>query len=241
MFGLGTIVNTVAIIVAGVLGKFFGKLLKKETAATLQSTCGVAVLFVGIGGALEGMLKVSGTGVKAGMSMFIVICLLLGAIVGELIDFEGLFEKFGIWLRQKTGNAKDAQFVDAFLVATFTVCIGAMAIVGAIEDGINHNYTILFTKSVLDFIIVFVMSGSMGKGATFSFIPVFLFQGLFTVLSRFIQPIMTEQATLNLSMIGSILIFCVGINLIWGKKIKVANLLPALIFAVIGAFLPFFD
>ena len=127
--------------------------------------------------------------------------------------------------------------MDAFVTASLTVCIGAMAIVGSIQDGILGDYSILAAKAVLDLIIILVMTCSMGKGCIFSAIPVAVFQGSITALAGLIRPLMTEAALGNLSMIGSILIFCVGVNLVWGKKLKVANMLPAVVFAVAAAFL----
>lgn len=238
MPGLGTIINVALILVGGLLGHFFGKLIKESFQNTLTCTCGISVMFIGIGGALEGMLSVEGGIVSSGRGVFIVVILLLGAIVGEIIDIEGWFEKFGEWLKVKTGNSKDAKFVDGFLTASFTVCIGAMAIVGSIEDGIYGDFSILLTKGILDCIIVMVMTSSMGKGPVFSFIPVAVLQGLVTAMSKLIEPLMNDISLGNLSMIGSVLIFCVGLNLVWGKKVKVANLLPAVIFAVAFAFLP---
>lgn len=238
MIGLGTIINSGAIIIGGILGHFFGKLIKERVQNTLTSTCGFAVLFIGISGAMEGMLSVSDNSVKSGRGVFVVVCLLLGALIGEVLNIEGLFEKFGVFLREKTGNSKDKNFVEGFLNASFTVCIGAMAIVGAIQDGLVGDYSILLTKSILDLIIVMVMTSSMGKGPVFSFIPVFVLQGSVTLLARIIQPVLTEESLGNLSMVGSILIFCVGVNLIWGKTVKVANLLPAIVLAVAFAFLP---
>ena len=113
-----------------------------------------------------------------------------------------------------------------------------MAIVGAIQDGILNDYSTLAVKSVLDFIIIAVMTSSMGKGCAFSAIPVFIFEGGVTLFARLIAPIMTETAISYLSLIGSILIFCVGINLVWGKQIRVANLLPSVVLAVLAAYLP---
>ena len=127
--------------------------------------------------------------------------------------------------------------MDAFVTASLTVCIGAMAIVGSIQAGIRGNYSILTAKAVLDFILVMVMTCSMGKGCLFSAIPVAVFQGSITALAGLVAPLMTDAALNNLSFIGSILIFCVGINLIWGKNIRVANLLPAVVFAAAAAFL----
>jgi uncharacterized membrane protein YqgA involved in biofilm formation len=164
--------------------------------------------------------------------MLVVICLAVGTLIGELLNIEGGFERFGQWLKVKTGNAKDKGFVDAFVTASLTVCIGAMAIVGSIEDGLTGDYSILATKAVLDLIIVLVITCAMGKGCVFSAIPVGIFQGSVTLLARLVEPILTAAALHNLSLVGSALIFCVGLNLIWKNTIRVANLLPALIVAV---------
>ena len=236
---MGTVINVAAIILGGIIGRLFGRFLTERFQDTLKKVCGVCVLFIGIAGALEGMLSIQDNGVVSGKAMMIVVCLVLGAFIGELLNIEDGFERFGEWLKKKTGNAKEKIFVEGFVTASFTVCIGAMAIVGAIEDGIFGDYSILVTKSILDFIIIIVMTGTMGKGCAFSAIPVAILQGSVTLLATFIKPVMTDEALSNLSMIGSILIFCVGLNLVWGKKIRVANLLPAVVLAVVMAFLPF--
>ena len=238
MIGLGTLINTGAIAAGGFAGHFFGKVFKEEQQDAITKANGIAVLFIAIAGAMEGMLSVDGGTITAGKSMLITICLALGTIIGELIGIEHGFERFGEWLKIKTGNARDAGFVDAFVTASLTVSIGAMAIVGSIEDGILGDYSVLAVKSVLDFIIIIMMTASMGKGAGFSAIPVFIFEGSMTLLARLIAPIMTELAIDYLSLVGSILIFSVGVNLVWGKKLRVANMLPAVVLAVIAAYLP---
>lgn len=239
MIGLGTLINTVAVIIGGLLGMVGGNLLKERHQQSLTYACGVSVLFISVAGGMEGMLSVDGNVISAGRSMFVTICLLLGVIVGEIINIEGWFERFGEWLKIKSGNSKDAHFVDGFLTASFTICIGAMAVVGSIQDGISGDYSILAIKAILDLIIVLVLTSTLGKGCIFSAIPIFVFQGSITLLAKVIEPVMTEAALDNLSLIGSMLIFCVGINLVWDKKIRVANMLPAILFAVAGAFLPF--
>ena len=239
MYGLGTIINTAAILVGGLGGALFGRFLSDSCQDTLTKVCGVSTLFIAVSGALEGMLTVENGAVTSGGAMLIIGCLAIGAIIGELLKIEDAFERFGQWLKVKTGNARDKGFVNAFVTASLTVCIGAMAIVGSIQDGITRDYSILATKAVLDLIIIMVMSCSLGKGAVFSAIPVSVFQGSITALAGLIRPLMTDAALANLSLVGNILIFCVGINLVWGKKIKVANLLPAILVAVIAAFLPF--
>ena len=238
MTGLGTIINSVSIIAGGLLGHFTGKLFQKEQQDAISKTCGVSVLFIAIAGAMEGMLQTEGTRIRSGKSMLIVLCLAIGTVIGELIGIERGFENFGEWLKRKTGNSGDAGFVNAFVTASLTVSIGAMAIVGAIQDGISNDYSTLLVKSVLDFIIIVVMTSSMGKGAAFSAIPVFVFEGLITLLSRFVAPLMTELAISYLSLIGSVLIFCVGINLVFGKKLNVANMLPSVLLAILAAYLP---
>ena len=238
MCGLGTIINTAAIVAGGAGGALFGRLLKEKVQDTLTKCCGISTLFIAVTGALEQMLSVENGAIVSHGAMLVIGCLTIGAVIGELLDLEGAFERFGEWLKQKTGNAKDKRFVDAFVTASLTVCIGAMAIVGSIKDGITGDYSILATKSVLDFIIIMVMSCSMGRGAVFSAIPVAILQGSITALAGLLRPVMTAAALANLSMVGSVLIFCVGVNLVWGKKVRVANLLPAIVVAVIAAFLP---
>lgn len=238
MIGLGTIFNTVGILAGGLLGLLFGRFLKDRHQDALSKVCGVSTLFIGISGALEEMLTVEGSGVVSSGTMLIIGCLAIGALIGEMLNIEDGFERFGQWLKLKTGNAKDKRFVDGFVTASLTVCIGAMAIVGAIQDGLEGDYSILATKAILDLIIIMVMTASMGKGCLFSAIPVAVLQGGVTLLAGLLRPVMTEAALSNISLVGSVLIFCVGINLVWGKKVRVANLLPAVVLAVIAAFLP---
>lgn len=239
MIGIGTLINTAAVAAGGFMGMFAGKLFSKEQQESVSKTCGVSVLFIAVASAMEGMLKIDGGSIVSGKSMLVVLCLALGTVIGELIGIEKGFERFGEWLKRKTGNSGDAGFVNAFVTASLTVCVGAMAIVGAINDGIKGDWSVLAVKSVLDFIIIVIMSSSLGKGCTFSAIPIFLFEGSITLLARLVAPVMTDTATAYLSLIGSVLIFCVGINLIWGKLLRVANMLPAVLLAVGAAYLPF--
>ncbi len=238
MTGLGTIINSAAIVAGGIIGHFTGRLFREDQQEALSRTCGISVLFIAIAGAMQGMLNIEGGRILSGKAMLVVLCLAVGTLIGELLGIEKGFELFGEWLKVKTGNGGDRQFVNAFVTASLTVCIGAMAIVGAIQDGISGDYSTLAVKAVLDFIIIAVMTSSLGKGCAFSAIPVFIFEGAVTVLARLISPVMTETAVAYLSLIGSILIFCVGVNLVWGKIIRVANMLPAVILAVLAAYLP---
>lgn len=238
MRGVGTLINVLCVVVGGVVGGLFGRFVSADQQDALCKVSGISVLFIGIAGTMEHMLTLADGALVSTGSMFVVLCLLLGTIVGELLGIEHAFERFGEWLKVKTGNQEDGGFVDAFVTCSLTVCIGAMAIVGAIQDGLLGDYTTLAVKSVLDFIIVAAMTSSMGKGCAFSAIPIALLEGGVTLISSFVAPVMTDLAVANLSLVGSILVFCVGINLVWGKTLRVANMLPSLVFAITAAFLP---
>ena len=181
------------------------------------------------------MLVVSDTGTTLTTTgtMLMILSLAAGALIGEIIDIDGLFERFGEWLKHRTGSDGDSQFTNGFVSASLTVSIGAMAIIGSIQDGIYGDYSTLLAKAVLDFIIVMIMASSMGKGCVFSFIPVAVLQGSMTILAVALSGFMTTAVLDNLSLVGNILIFCVGVNLIWPKTIKVANLLPSLVMVVL--------
>ena len=238
MIGIGAIINSASIVLGGLVGHFAGKLFKPEQQDALGKVSGISVMFIAIAGAMEGMLRIEDGGITGGRSMLVVLCLTLGTVIGELLKIETLFERFGEWLKAKTGSSRDAGFVNAFVTASLTVSIGAMAIIGAIQDGISNDHSTLAVKSVLDFTIIVVMSASMGRGCAFSAIPVFVFEFGITLLARLVAPLMTAAAVSYLSLIGSILVFCVGVNLVWGKKLRVANMLPAVFLAIAAAYLP---
>lgn len=238
MPGLGSIINAAAIVAAGLAGCLMGSRIPSRIQDSLMTANALAVLFLGIGGAMAGMLRLSGSSLSTHGTVMMVVSLAAGAVIGEIIDLEKQFTRFGEWLKKRTGNAKDQNFVNAFVTASLTVCIGAMAVIGSIQDWMYGDHSILISKALMDFIIILVMSASMGKGCAFSAVPVLLLQGGMTLLARVLQPFMTDAAMANLSCVGSVLIFCVGVNLLFGKRIRVANLLPALLVAVAFAALP---
>ena len=237
MIGLGTLINVAAIVVGGGIGLAGGKRLSSRAQQTLIRGMAVCVLFVAIGGVMEEMLVVENGALRTRGTLMLVVSIALGGLMGELLDLDRRLEGFGRWLREKSGNGRDSRFLDGFITATMTVSIGAMAIVGAVEDGIHGDYTILAAKSLMDFVIILVMASSLGKGCLFSAIPVGLLQGAVTLLARLVQPLLTPAALSALALVGSALIFCVGLNLLWEKTIRVANLLPALVVAVAYALL----
>lgn len=233
MIGLGTLINGAAVIVGGIIGLIFKKGLKQRFQDTLMQALGLAVIFVGASGALKEIFQVRGVQLDTTGTMMMVISLVLGAIIGEWINIEKHTERFGSFLKRKVKSENDPTFTEGFVVTSLTICVGAMAVVGSLQDGLTGDYSMLLTKAVLDGVIVVIFAAAFGKGAIFSVIPVVVLQGLITLFARLIQPLMTDQTISDLSLVGSMLIFCVGINLMFKAKIKVANMLPSLIVVVI--------
>ena len=240
MIGLGTIVNTIAIVAGGLGGLVSRRFLKERYQETVTKAIGFAIMMMALGSTLSQMLVVRLSADEAGQlsagldtqgTMMMVVSLAGGALLGELLDLEHWFERFGAWLRDKTGSQGDRQFIDAFVSASLTVCVGAMAIIGSIQDGISGSHDTLFAKAVLDMIIILMMTASLGKGCIFSAIPVAVFQGAVTLLAREAAPLFTEAALSNISLVGNVLIFCVGVNLVWPRTVRIANILPSIVIA----------
>ena len=237
MIGMGTLINAACVLLGGALGFLFGKALKQRYQDIMVAGCGLSTIFIGASGALKYMLVIADGALATSGEMMLVISMCLGALIGEVLNIEHHIERFGEWLRLQSHSERDPRFIEGFTSASFTLCIGAMAIIGPMNDALYHDYTLLVTKGILDAIIVMALTSSLGKGAVFSVIPLVLWQGLMTLLATLIGPLITEAELANLSLVGSVLIFCVGINLVFGKKVKVANFLPALVIAVVWAML----
>lgn len=231
---MGTIINVVAIFLGGIFGLLFGKRISDSAKDSILKVNGVAVIILAIGGVMSKYLSIGEDGsISTVGTMMMILSLAIGTLIGELIGIDKAITRFGEWLKIKTKNEGDGAFVNAFVLASCTVCIGAMAVVGSIEDGITGDYSILLAKSILDLIIILIMTASLGKGCMFSAIPVGLFQGSITLLAIFLGSFVPAASLENLSLVGNILIFCVGLNLVWDLKIKVANMLPSLVIAML--------
>ena len=233
MIGLGTVINSAFVLLGGVLGLLFGKALNESYQDIMVKACGLSTIFIGAAGTFKQMLTIQGGSIGTTGEMMLVISLCLGGLAGEILNIEGNLERFGEWLKIKSHSEGDSRFIEGFTSASFTICIGAMAIIGPMNDALYHDYTILTTKGILDCIIIMALTAALGKGAVFSVIPMAIWQGLMTVLAGVVGPLMTDAALSCHSLVGNVLIFGVGVNLAFGKRIKVANYLPALIIAVI--------
>lgn len=228
MKGLGTLINVIAIVLGSGIGLLFKKGINDRFRQILTQACGLAVIFIGLSGALEMIFTIEGASLVSGNAMLIVISLVLGGLVGELINIEKRLDSIGEKLKNRVKSKGDSQFVEGFVTASLVVCVGAMAICGPIDEALTGDSTTLIIKSVLDCIIVMVFASVYGVGVMFSALAVGLYQGFFTLFGVLISGFMNDALISSLSGIGSILIFAVGINLVWPKAIRVGNLLPAL-------------
>lgn len=233
---IGTLLNVAGVLVGGGLGMLIGSRLSDDLQDALMKVTGVCVLFLGVAGSLERMLVFSDQGVTTQGGLLMIISVTLGTLLGELLNIELGFEHLGQWLKKVSRSESDSRFIDAFLTTSLTICIGAMAILGSITEGLTGDYSILAAKSILDLMIVLVVTVSKGKGALFSAFPLFLLQGSITLLAQFLAPLVTDTVLANISLVGNVLIFCVGLNLVFGKMIRVVNMLPAVVLAAVASF-----
>ncbi len=241
MFGLGTLINTGAVIAGGLIGMTLKKGIPESCREVLMEACGVSTIFIGIGGVLSKMLVIHNGTLETQGTMLLIFSLIFGSLAGSLLNIEMKLKEFGEFLKKKFHTEGDSLFVEGFVTCTLVICIGAMAIVGSIEDGLTGNASTLIAKATLDFVIVLVFASTLGKGVVFSALPLFLYQGSITLIAALCGNFMSTELVNWLSYVGSALIFCVGINIAFGKKFAVGNMLPALLvpifYSVIKSFL----
>lgn len=226
---MGVIVNTVAVIAGSLIGMLVKGGLKERYQNILMSALGLSTMFIGASGALSKMLVIENNSLSVQGTLMIIISLVIGALAGEFIDIEDKLEKFGEWIKVKVKKDNDSLFIDGFMTSSLVICVGAMAIVGSLQDGLTGDPSTLYTKAILDFVIVMVFSSTLGIGALFSAVPLFIYQGAIFLFAGLLSPYLTTHVINNLTLVGNILIFAVGVNLCFGNKIKVGNLLPAMI------------
>jgi uncharacterized membrane protein YqgA involved in biofilm formation len=233
MIGLGTIVNTVAVIVGGLLGLAIKNGVAKRFEKILMQALGLATLFIGAGGVLKYMLIIENGAVNTRGTTLLIFSLVIGSILGQWIDIEDKMEKLGVKLKAAVKANNDNRFVEGFVNTSLIVCVGAMAIVGAMQDGLSGNNSTLMTKALLDFALVIILASTYGVGAVFSALPIFIYQGAITLIAALFGAVVSPALIDTLSFVGSALIFCVGINLVREKTFKVANMLPALLIPIL--------
>lgn len=217
---LGAAVNAAAIFFGSAVGLLFKKGIPERMQKTLTAALGLCVVFIGFKGTMDG-----------GTLLIVSLSLVLGGLLGEWPDIDRRLNQFGAFLQKKISKNPESTFGEGFVSATLFVCVGAMAIVGAIEAGMKGDFGTYYTKALLDGVTVLIMTASLGFGCFFSGVVLLVYEGALTLAAQFIAGFLTEQMITELSCVGSILVLAIGLNLLKITKIKVANLLPA-------AFLP---
>lgn len=224
---LAVFVNCGTVILGSIIGLLFAKKFTEELSDMIQTACGVITLVLGMQMAF-----------KYDNIVYLALSLILGAIVGYALDIDGAILRLGKKLEKLTKkdsgvSSPNSNFAYAFLNSSVLFCVGAMSIVGSFEAGVNHNYTTIFTKSILDGFMAISFTAAMGIGTVFSIISIFVYQGALTLLSSFLQPYVSDLLIQELSACGGAIIIMIGINLLGLKKIKTANFLPALVFEIL--------
>lgn len=234
MIGLGTIANTAAVILGGVLGNLLKNGITQRFQRILMQALGLATIFIGISGVLKHMLVIEKGSIATQGTYLLIFSLVIGCLLGEWLDIESKMEKIGIKLKKAVRIKNDNRFVDGFVNTSLIICVGAMAIVGAMQDGLTGDSSMLIAKSLLDFVIVAILTATYGIGAAFSAIPIFVYQGLITLLAFWFGAIISDGLVAELSFVGNALVFCVGVNLVREKTFRVANMLPALLIPILA-------
>lgn len=227
---MGTLINVGAIIVATFLGILFKKGLSEKIQKAIMFTLGLGLVALSLGWFIKDFLVIENNVISTRMDLLIIISLVIGVIIGEWIDIDKRLTDLAYKVEEKY---KLPPLAKGFITATLIFCVGAMAITGAIQDGLGLGMTTLLIKSTLDFITAMVLASFLGFGVMFSAISVLLYQGSIFLLARYLSEFMTDNMIVSMSMIGSIILIGIGINFMEIKKIKVANLLPALLIPII--------
>jgi len=218
---LGTIVNSIAIIAGAFVGILLNKGIKEQYTKTIMDGMGLSVVVIGIMGAI-----------KMDNLILIIASIVAGSLIGEMLDLDKRLENLGNNMEKRFGKG-DSNFSKGFIMASLVYCIGAMAILGALESGLSGNHETLYAKSVLDGISAIIFASTLGIGVAFSAIAVFVYQGVITLLASSVKDFLTPVVITEMSAVGGILIMAIGVNILGLKKIKIANMLPAIFIPVI--------
>lgn len=221
---LGTIVNTIAVIVGAAVGMLLKKGIPEKLSDTMMKGLGLCTLYLGISGSLEGQ-----------NSLILIISMVVGALIGEGIDLDAKLNHFGSWIESKF-KSKDGEKVsiaEGFVSASLLFCVGAMTIVGSLQSGLQGNHEMLFNKSMLDFVAAIIFASTMGVGVMLSAAFVFVYQGAITLAAQWLAPFLTDTIIAEMTCVGSVIIVGLALNMLGITKLKVMNYVPAIFIPII--------
>ncbi|GGI13495.1 DUF554 domain-containing protein [Gottfriedia solisilvae] len=222
---LGSIVNAIAIIIGSLLGLFIKRIPERMKNLVTQSIS-LVIIVLGISLAM-----------KTNQVLIVIFSLALGAVVGEWLDIEGKLDKLGQFIESKVKTKNEGSISKGFVTSTLLFCVGAMAILGALDSGLRNNHEILYTKSLMDGFLSIILTSTLGVGVLFSFLPVFLYQGFIAIFASFVPNLVTQHLLnaiiAEISGTGGILLLALGLNSLGVMKIKIGNMLPSILFALL--------
>lgn len=220
---LGTIVNTIAVIVGALVGLLLKKGLPDQLADALMKGLGLCTLYLGISGSLKGE-----------NSLILIISIVIGALIGEGLKLEDKIGSFGNWIEKKfKKDGQTTSIAQGFVTSSLVFCVGAMAIVGSLQSGLQGNYEMLFNKSMLDFVAAIIFASTLGVGVVFAAGFVFVYQGAITLLARWIAPFLSDNTIAEMTCVGSVLIIGLALNMLDITKLKIMNYVPAVFVPII--------
>ena len=237
---MGTLINAGLILLGGIIGLIFKKAVSKQMEDSIHKATGIAVLIIGICGVLSTMLKANADGsISSSGELLLVISLVLGTFLGEALKLDDRLNRGCKWIENKF---KMSGFAAGFITSTMIYCVGAMAIVGSINDGLLGDSSTLVIKGILDGVTSVVLAASLGYGVLFSAIPILLYQGAITLLAGLLNKVLVGDLLSNICMVGYALVMCIGVNFLYNgdKKIKTVNMLPSLLVPVVYAIIMHF-
>lgn len=228
MIGLGTIINVIAIIIGGVIGLMLKHNLKDKYKIVMIQGVGLTTIVVGMNGSIQGLI----IGNDKFIFLVIILSIVIGGIIGTFIKIEERLNKLGDNMQNKFVK-RSGDFSKGFVTASIIFCVGAMAIMGSMNDGMSGDYSMLTTKAIIDGITAMILASTLGVGVVFSFIPVLLYQGSITIIAYYIGEFIADSIKNQMTIVGNILIIGIGLELLEIKKIKVADMLPAVFMPII--------
>ena len=212
---LGTIVNTIAILVGGILGLIFRRGISDRFKSTVMKALGLAVFMIGLAGAL-----------RSENILLLIFSMVIGSLVGEAMNIEDKLDRFGKWIESRSGQG-EGQVAKGFVVTSLMYCVGAMAIVGALESGLTGNHETLYAKSLLDGVTAVIFASTLGIGVLFSAGSVLVYQGAITIAAGALATVLVDAVIIEMSAIGGLLIMGIAMNILEFKRVPVGNMLPA--------------
>lgn len=221
---IAAIVNAVVVVLGGLLGLVFGGRLKEKHTRTIVMALGICTMVIGITSAIQ-----------TSNILIVIICLVIGTIIGELLKIEHRLDSLGDWLKSKVAKNGGGRFTEGFVTASLLFCVGSMAIMGSFDAGLRGDYNTIFAKSALDCVMAVTFAATMGVGVLFSGATVLIYQGALTLLAGVVEPYLSAQVVLEMSAVGGVMLIGTGMNIIGltEERIKVGNMLPAMVLPVL--------